>query len=289
MRRTPHTALMLASLLITALVALTTSPSYAAPTPTEQASPAARTPGAGTIVGWAKAPSAVRAGSVYAARVRVAGANRPVHLQRKVGNGWRTVAKTRSNRNGRVALHWKSPRATGKVTLRVMAPRHNARRLALTWVRVVVVRAVPSASPANGPLSPLLREVLTLVNKTRSTGYSCGGVAYPAVPAVQLNTKLNAAAGKYARLMAARDWFSHNSPNGASAGDRIDAEGYHWMSYGENIAAGHTEAASVVQGWLDSDGHCKNLMGNYSEIGLGYAYNADSYYGHYWVQDFATR
>ncbi|MCY1014033.1 CAP domain-containing protein [Nannocystis pusilla] len=40
---------------------------------------------------------------------------------------------------------------------------------------------------------------------------------------------------------------------------------------GENIAAGYSTAAQVVNGWMTSTGHCNNIMnGNYKHLGVGY-------------------
>ncbi len=56
---------------------------------------------------------------------------------------------------------------------------------------------------------------------------------------------------------------------------------------GENIAAGQGSAAQVVNGWMESEGHCKNIMnGNYSNLGVGYYLAPSSQYDHYWVQNF---
>lgn len=45
---------------------------------------------------------------------------------------------------------------------------------------------------------------------------------------------------------------------------------------GENIASGQSSPREVVNGWLDSDGHCANIMqANFDELGVGY-YGEDS-------------
>jgi uncharacterized protein YkwD len=45
----------------------------------------------------------------------------------------------------------------------------------------------------------------------------------------------------------------------------------------------------VVQGWLDSPGHCENIMDpRFVEMGLGYATSHDSKHALYWVQVLAT-
>lgn len=274
-RPSPRTAALVATLLLLALVGFT--PSSAATLRTT------------TVTGFASAPTTAKAGSVWTAAVRVNGGSRPVQLQRRVDGAWRLVAAARSSSTGRVTLRWLTPMKTVKVALRVNVPRRNAWRSATTGVRWVQVRRA-LGDVVQVVLTPLLQDVLSLVNDARASGHTCGGVSYPSVPRVSEDARLTSAAGKYARLMASRDFFSHTSPDGSSPGDRIEAEGYNWRSYGENIAAGQSSAAEVVRSWLASAGHCANLMSrSFTEIGLGYAYDADSTYGRYWVQDFASR
>ncbi len=58
---------------------------------------------------------------------------------------------------------------------------------------------------------------------------------------------------------------------------------------GENIAAGYATPASVMNGWMNSDGHKANILSTSSwEIGVGYASGSGSY-GVYWTQDFARQ
>lgn len=55
------------------------------------------------------------------------------------------------------------------------------------------------------------------------------------------------------------------------------------FAVGENIAAGHRSIGQVMEGWVRSESHCKNIMNrNYKEIGV-----AES--NLYWVQDFGMR
>lgn len=281
MYRTPHAARPLALLLITLLALASPSPADAAIVPDASGTPT-------LVTGWASAPTKARPGQVYVARVRVPGGARPVQLQRRVDSGWRTVEVARSSSDGAVALRWKAPRRTTRVTLRVNVPPSGDRPGVTTRPRPVQVRRTLGGA-LQALLNPLLQNVLSLVNDARSQGHTCGSVRYPAVPALRVDSRLNDAAVKYARLMAERDFFSHTGLNGSDPGDRIDAEGYDWHTYGENIAGGQRSAAEVVEDWLESEGHCKNLMNRgFKEIGLGYAYDAGSTYGHYWVQEFGA-
>ena len=51
------------------------------------------------------------------------------------------------------------------------------------------------------------------------------------------------------------------------------------FTMGENIAAGNGTAAATVQQWMDSDGHCANIMNkNYRFLGVGYYYDAAAKY-----------
>jgi uncharacterized protein YkwD len=287
MRRSPHTAALLATLVLALL-------GVAHPTTSASAVPARK---ATAVSGWAGAPSGVTSGSPYVARLWVSGHGRTVHLQRRTGGEWRTVDTARSARNGRVSLVWRAPSQAVRATLRVLVRRTEHRRRAVTHARVVTVRTpatpgtpgTPGTSEQPSPnLSAELTEVLRLVNRARAQARSCGGVRYPAVPPLRTDARLNRAADKYARLMGTRGFFSHTGPDGSDPGDRMSAEGYRWASYGENIAAGYSTAAAVVDAWLDSPGHCQNIMGRSTELGLGHAHVPGSPYGTYWVQDFAT-
>lgn len=282
MRRSPLVAALSTTLVTVVAAALSVS------APTSPAQAAAR---AATVVsGLSDAPTAVAAGDAYVVRVRVAGAPRPVVLQRRVGDDWRRVDTDRSAPNGLAVLRWRPPADAGRVVVRMVLPRAGGRRAAVTRSWPVTVRPQRDDAPAlDDLLSPVLRQVLHLVNLTRTTVQTCGGVRMPAVRPVRIDARLNRAAEDFARLMATRDFFAHNSPDGSDPGDRIDAAGYDWRTYGENIAAGYTDAASVVRGWIESPGHCKNLMNpSFTHLGLGWAYDADSTYGSYWVQDFAS-
>ncbi len=53
--------------------------------------------------------------------------------------------------------------------------------------------------------------------------------------------------------------------------------------YGENIAWGHTSAASVMNAWINSPGHKDNILRDYKSIGIGCVKFNGTYY---WVQCF---
>ena len=122
--------------------------------------------------------------------------------------------------------------------------------------------------------------VLDLVNATRATGCNCGTKTMPPVPALTWNNRLATAAFKHSQDMNDKNYFEHTSQDGRSFSTRITAEGYNWLSVGENIAKGYSTEQEVVQAWFNSPGHCENIMSSkFTEMGAGRV-------GEYWTQDF---
>jgi uncharacterized protein YkwD len=103
------------------------------------------------------------------------------------------------------------------------------------------------------------------------------------------NGSLASAATWMANDMATNNYFSHTSSDGRTPVQRIASTGYPAYSVwtGENMAAGYSDAASVIAGWKASPAHNAVLMNaNYSAVGIGLVYNANSTYKWYWVADF---
>ncbi|MFG6094205.1 CAP domain-containing protein [Leptothoe sp. ISB3NOV94-8A] len=99
--------------------------------------------------------------------------------------------------------------------------------------------------------------------------------------------RLGRAAQAHAQNMATENYFSHRSSNGSTLADRITRVNYDYSTAGENIAAGHDSAASVVTAWFNSPGHKENLLNTtYTDIGFGLHFDSRSTYGNYWVQNF---
>ena len=89
--------------------------------------------------------------------------------------------------------------------------------------------------------------------------------------------------------MATRDYFSHTSLDGRSPTKRMADAGYPAYSTwtGEDLAAGYTSAAEVLQGWINSPAHYAVLTNAaYRAIGVGRSYGSGSTYGWYWTADF---
>ena len=60
-------------------------------------------------------------------------------------------------------------------------------------------------------------------------------------------------------------------PEGEQPWDRMELAGYTWRAAGENIAAGNSTAAATMDQWMNSSGHCRNIMnGDFSDLGVGH-------------------
>jgi uncharacterized protein YkwD len=127
-----------------------------------------------------------------------------------------------------------------------------------------------------------------LTNAARKSGRYCGSKWFSATSELAWNDQLADAARQHASDMRNQNYFSHTSLDGRSFSTRIVNAGYrNFCTAGENIA-GNSNADNTVQSWLNSPGHCENLMsGDYRDIGIGYASGGP--YGAYWVQNFARR
>ena len=138
-------------------------------------------------------------------------------------------------------------------------------------------------------------EVLDETNYYRSTGYNCDTKGkFPSTTPLTMQFQLRKAARYHSKWMADTGTFSHDSPGGPYGDDfvdRINWAGYSgWTRVGENIAAGYSSPADVVKGWMESDGHCANIMNaDFNEIGVGYHYDSASTYRHWWSQEFGKR
>ncbi|MEU3019416.1 CAP domain-containing protein [Nocardiopsis sp. NPDC007018] len=120
---------------------------------------------------------------------------------------------------------------------------------------------------AGGPGSSA---VVTIVNSERAAN-GCGPL--------RVDSQLTAAAQEHSEDMAARDYMSHDNPEGEGPGDRAERHGY--GSWGaENVAKGQTSAEQVMDAWMNSPGHRANILNcDLVAIGVGESDNA-------WTQKF---
>jgi uncharacterized protein YkwD len=155
------------------------------------------------------------------------------------------------------------------------------RRGADSWLILGSVYVAPASAQA--PLQAT--RALQLVNEVRARGARCGDRSFAPAPPVRLSQTLGGVAFGHADDMAKHNYFEHEDLSGHSPADRVRAVGYQEKLVGENIAYGPKSAEEVVQGWLDSPGHCENIMDpRFAEMGIAYAAGQASRRGLFWVQ-----
>jgi uncharacterized protein YkwD len=106
--------------------------------------------------------------------------------------------------------------------------------------------------------------------------------------ALTLNTKLTDAAKWLSNDMATKNYFDHTDSQGRSPFDRMRAWSYNYSAAAENVLAGNATALSGLEAWKNSPAHNANMLGNYTEIGIGRACVTTSTYKWYWTTKFGT-
>ena len=102
---------------------------------------------------------------------------------------------------------------------------------------------------------------------------------------LKLNSTLNEIAIIKAKDMAKEQKLSHESKKFGLTFNLIKKRGIKFSSAAENIARWHDTPEFVVQRWLISEGHRKNILNpNYDKTGIGLAKDREG--KNYWVQIF---
>ncbi|MFD0804309.1 CAP domain-containing protein, partial [Streptomonospora algeriensis] len=129
-----------------------------------------------------------------------------------------------------------------------------------------------SDSGSGSQPSTQAQRVVALANEERAEA-GCGPL--------RTDPRLTAASKAHSRDMAERDYMAHESPEGEGPAELAQVAGYDAWS-GENVAAGYTSAAEVMEGWMNSPGHRRNILDcDNTEVGVGET-------GSKWAQNFGT-
>jgi len=151
-----------------------------------------------------------------------------------------------------------------------------------------VVLARPLVFPALPDPARLSEELLSLVNQARARPRTCGAQGFGAAPPLVWSDTLATAALGHSKDMAEKHYFNHKEPGGSDPATRATRAGYRWTRISENIASGQRTVEEAVAAWLDSPGHCANIMNPaMTEMGAAYAVNpASENHTTYWTQMF---
>lgn len=156
-------------------------------------------------------------------------------------------------------------------------------------MRLILVAAVASVL-ALAPAAALATDDGTSQLIDHVNAYRISQGLKPLTP----EARLTAAAQSHAKAMATSDCFAHVCPNGTGLSDRLARAGYSYRVAAENIAAGMEKPKDVVNSWIKSGGHRRNmLLSEATEVGAGhYLLEQDGgkvRYRHYWTMTFGTR
>ena len=129
------------------------------------------------------------------------------------------------------------------------------------------------AAPSGTEISDFESKVIDLTNEQRRKN---------GLSNLQPDTALSNVALEKSNDMQAKNYFSHTSPTYGSPFDMMRDFGVSYNSAGENIAMGQPSPEEVVNAWMNSEGHRKNILSpNFTHIGVGHTSQ-----GNYWTQMF---
>jgi uncharacterized protein YkwD len=152
------------------------------------------------------------------------------------------------------------------------------------WVVFAARAVLPNAEDAGA----MARRAVSLVNQAREHGHRCGNRSWPGANPVRLSAMLSEVARQHALDMARHHYFDHQDLSGRSPAERVKAAGYREQRVAENIAYGTLSTEAAIAGWLNSPGHCENLMEpRFKEMGIAFAPASGTHRELYWVQLFA--
>ncbi len=103
-------------------------------------------------------------------------------------------------------------------------------------------------------------EILEAVNEVRSEGRHCGDEYMPAVEPVRWHNYLTEAAKIHTRDMERVEALNHTGSDGSNPSDRFTRVMGTQVFAAENIARGQQDVEAAIQSWVDSPGHCLNIM-----------------------------
>lgn len=88
------------------------------------------------------------------------------------------------------------------------------------------------------------------------------------LPALVSNPELDTSACLKADDMLAKDYWSHEAPDGTTPWHFFDLAHYDFSAAGENLAYDYMTDAALVEAWMNSPTHRDNILGDFNEQGL---------------------
>ena len=167
------------------------------------------------------------------------------------------------------------------------------------WVKILIGSATASTSgptpttssgtPISQPGGPAscsytssssyINEIAALINNARAEN---------GLPSLVVNPQLALAAQNHSIDMACHGLLSHTGSDSSSVQERVAASGYS-ASYSEEIIYGSGYPQTAFDWWMNDQIHRDAILNpNAVDIGVGYAYKADTAHGGYYTVDFGS-
>ncbi|GAA0437343.1 hypothetical protein GCM10008983_12690 [Lentibacillus halophilus] len=125
-------------------------------------------------------------------------------------------------------------------------------------------------------ISQYASKVIELTNQERSK---------QGLPALKADKQLSRVANNKSMDMQQKNYFSHKSPTYGSPFEMMKQFDVTYESAGENIARGQPKPSHVVDSWMNSADHRKNILDeSFTHIGVGFTRK-----GNYWTQMFIEK
>jgi len=166
------------------------------------------------------------------------------------------------------------------------------------WLKILIGNAAPapvstpptsSGTPvaqSRGPAScnytsssAYINEIASLINNARAEN---------GLPALAINAQLSAAAQGHSLDMACHGLLSHTGSDGSNVHERVVAAGY-IPSRSSEIIYGSGYPQTAFEWWMSDQIHRDEILSAHvTDIGVGYAYVADTAHGSYYTVNFGS-
>jgi uncharacterized protein YkwD len=150
--------------------------------------------------------------------------------------------------------------------------KRTARHLAVLALSFVGTTAAASNCVAPANVNQLATEIAAGLNQSRRANGEAP---------LRFNRQLGQAAMVHACDMLENNVFDHQGSDGSNSQARVQNAGYDDCIVAENIAWGYPRSEQIVNGWLNSPGHRRNMLHpRIEEFGVGITQGPK---GPYWV------
>ena len=147
---------------------------------------------------------------------------------------------------------------------------------ALTAATLLIASVCGTSAMAECVTPPNVNEMATEIAAGLNQSRRANGEA-----PLQFNRKLGSAAMRHACDMLANDFFAHQGSDGSNSHARVTTVGYDACIVAENIAWGYPRPTQIIDGWMNSPGHRRNMLHpRIEEFGVGITQGPR---GPYWV------